>query len=124
MSGFKVMRMEQIPREKNHRADVLAKITADGYLYRKGKSLPLLRCLHPGGATWALSEVHSGDCGNHAADETLAYQILRMGYFWLTVHQDAKQFAQSCEACQKTANLHHLPPERLSSISTPYPFAI
>ncbi|KAK4845460.1 hypothetical protein QYF36_005345 [Acer negundo] len=34
------------------------------------------------------------------------------------------EFSQSCEACQKTANLHHLPPERLSSISTPYPFAI
>jgi hypothetical protein len=96
----------------------------DGYLYRKGKSLPLLRCLHPDDACWALNEVHSGDCGNHASGETLAYQIIRMGYFWPTIHQDAKQFARSCEACQKTANLHHLPPERLSSISTPYPFAI
>ena len=47
-----------------------------------------------------------------------------MGYYWPTIHQDALQFAQSCEACQKTVNLHHLPPERLSSISTPYPFAI
>ncbi|KAK1592620.1 hypothetical protein Q3G72_027763 [Acer saccharum] len=41
-----------------------------------------------------------------------------------TLHQDAKQFAQSCEPRQKTANLHHLPLERLASISTPYPFAI
>ncbi|KAI9180729.1 hypothetical protein LWI28_007623 [Acer negundo] len=32
MSGFKVMRMEQIPREKNHQADVLAKIPAADYL--------------------------------------------------------------------------------------------
>ena len=56
--------------------------------------------------------------------ETLAYQVLRMGYFWPTLHQDAKQFEQSCEPCQKIANLHHLPPERLNSISIPYPFAI
>ena len=28
----------------------------DGYLYRKGKSLPLLRCLHPDDAHWALNE--------------------------------------------------------------------
>ncbi|KAI9152788.1 hypothetical protein LWI28_001207 [Acer negundo] len=96
----------------------------DGYLYRKGKSLPLLRCIHLNDASWALDEVHQGDCGNHVAGETLAYQILIKGYFWLTIHQDAKQFAQSCEACQKTAKLHHLPPGRLSSISTPYPFAI
>ncbi|KAI9153154.1 hypothetical protein LWI28_006799 [Acer negundo] len=96
----------------------------NGYLYRKGKSFPLLRCLHPDDATWALDEVHSEDCGNHAASETLAYRILRMGYFWPTIHQDAKQFAQSCEVCHKIANLYHLLPERLSSIRTPYPFAI
>ena len=96
----------------------------NGYLYHKGKSLPLLRCLHPDDAHWALNKVHSGDCGNHALDETLAYQILTMGYFWPTIHQDVKQFARSCEACQKTSNLYHLPSERLSSISTPYSFAI
>ena len=45
----------------------------DGYLYRKGKSLPLLRCLHPDDAHWAFNEVHSGDCGNHASGETLVY---------------------------------------------------
>ena len=71
----------------------------DRYLYRKGKSLPLLRCLHPDDAHWALNEVHFEDCGNHASGETLAYQILRMGYFWPTIHQDAKLFARSCEAC-------------------------
>ena len=65
----------------------------DGYLYRKGKSLPLLRCLHPDDAHWALNEVHSGDYGNHASSETLTYQILRMVYFWPTIHQDAKLFA-------------------------------
>ncbi|KAK0588056.1 hypothetical protein LWI29_033603 [Acer saccharum] len=70
-----------------------------GYLYRKGKSLSLLRCLHPDDAQWAPDEVHTGDCGNHVSGETLAYQVLRMGYFWLTLHQDAKKFAQSCEPC-------------------------
>ena len=45
---------------------------AEGYLYRKGKSLPLLRCLHPDDARWVLSEVHLGDCGNHVSGETLA----------------------------------------------------
>ena len=47
-----------------------------------------------------------------------------MGYYWPTLHQDTKKFAQSCEPYLKTANLLHLPPARLASISTPYPFAI
>ncbi|KAK0584519.1 hypothetical protein LWI29_014444 [Acer saccharum] len=96
----------------------------EGCLYCKGKSLPLLRCLHLDDAQWVLDEVHAGDCGNHVSGETLAYQVLQMGYYWPTLHLDAKKFAQSCEPCQKTANLHHLPPEKLASISTPYPFAI
>ncbi|KAK0571055.1 hypothetical protein LWI29_010371 [Acer saccharum] len=69
----------------------------EGHLYRKGKSLPFLRCLHPDDAKWALDEVHLGDCGNHVSGERLAYQVLRMGYYWPTIHQDAKKFAQSCE---------------------------
>ena len=117
------LQSETLPTDQDQ-ARRLKRITTwyclvDGYLYRKRKSLPLLRCLHLDDAYWALDEVHSGDRGNHALGETLAYQIIRMGYFWPTIHQDAKQFAQSCEACQKTANLHHLPLERLSSISTP-----
>ena len=96
----------------------------EGHLYCKGKSLPLLRCLHLDDAKWALDEVQAGDCGNHVSGERLAYQVLIMGYYWPTIHQDAKEFVQSCEPCQKTADLHHLPPEKLTSISTPYPFAI
>ena len=53
----------------------------EGYLYRKGKSLPLLRCLHLDDTQWALNEVHAEDCNNHVSGETLAYQVLRMGYF-------------------------------------------
>ena len=161
------MRLEQIPQEKTHRADVLAKIAAtggralpkgiplqlllrpstapglevspvtclpcwmdpiadylqdgtlpenpdqahtlkriairycliEGHLYRRGKSLPLLRCLHPDDAKWALDEVHSGDYGNQISGERLAYQVLRMGYYWSTIHQDAKTFVQTCEPC-------------------------
>ncbi|KAI9181384.1 hypothetical protein LWI28_014533 [Acer negundo] len=40
MSGFKLMRMEQIPLEKNHRADVLAKIVeGEGHTLPRGVPL-------------------------------------------------------------------------------------
>ena len=53
----------------------------EGHLYREGKSLPLLRCLHLDDAKWALDEIHAGDCGNHVSRERLAYQVLKMGYY-------------------------------------------
>ena len=37
MKNFKGVRIEQVPREKNHRADVLAKITTgEGHALPKG----------------------------------------------------------------------------------------
>ena len=95
-----------------------------GYLYRKGKSLPLLRGLHPEDAKWALKEVHSSDYGDHSGGEALAHRVLRMGYFWPTLHEDARMYVRSCVSCQRVANLMHQPPEKLSIISSPYPFAV
>ncbi|KAK4840791.1 hypothetical protein QYF36_018274 [Acer negundo] len=55
----------------------------------------LLRCLHPNDATWALGKVHSGD---------YVCSIMR------GLPEDSKPPSP--------------PPERLSSINTPYPFVI
>ena len=54
----------------------------------------------------------------------MAHRVLRMGYFWPTLHEDARLFARLCIPCQKVANLLHQPPERLSTISSPYPFTV
>ncbi|GKV07135.1 hypothetical protein SLEP1_g18937 [Rubroshorea leprosula] len=37
----------------------------DGVLYKRSFSLPLLRCLNPYEAEYALQEVHEGVCGSH-----------------------------------------------------------
>ncbi|XP_064963219.1 uncharacterized protein LOC135611400 [Musa acuminata AAA Group] len=54
-------------------------------LYKRSFSHPLLRCLGPEEAQMVLAEVHEGICGEHIVGRTLAYKILRQGYYWPTM---------------------------------------
>ncbi|GKV47753.1 hypothetical protein SLEP1_g54620 [Rubroshorea leprosula] len=49
----------------------------DGVLYKRSFSLPLLRCLNPYEAEYALRKVHEGVCGSHVGARTLAHKVLR-----------------------------------------------
>ncbi|CAL9025322.1 unnamed protein product, partial [Prunus brigantina] len=86
-------------------------------------SLPLLLCITPDKGLEALREIHEGICGDHAAAQTMAHKVHRRGYFWPTIKADAKRLATSCRPCQLFANLPHQPPERLTPITSPWPFA-
>ena len=52
-------------------------LMTDGRLYKRSFSLPLLRCLGPTNADYALREVHEGICGSHLGGKSLAYKVLR-----------------------------------------------
>ncbi|GKV37355.1 hypothetical protein SLEP1_g45396 [Rubroshorea leprosula] len=63
-------------------------------LYKRSYSLPLLRCLTPYEAEYAIREVHEGVCGSHVGARTLAHKVLRQGYYWPNMQEDAKKFVQ------------------------------
>ncbi|GKU93221.1 hypothetical protein SLEP1_g6829 [Rubroshorea leprosula] len=86
-------------------------------------SLPLLRCLNPYEAEYALREVHEGVCGSHVGARTLAHKVLRQGYYWPNMHRDATYFVQKCPKCQFFAHLTHQPTEELTNLVAPWPFA-
>ena len=46
-------------------------------LYKKGYSLPLLRCLSLREANYSLREIHEGICGNYSGERSLANKALR-----------------------------------------------
>ena len=48
----------------------------DKQLYKRSLSLPLLKCLLPFEAKYALQAVHDGLCGNHLGGRALAHKIL------------------------------------------------
>ncbi|CAL8136891.1 unnamed protein product [Prunus armeniaca] len=66
----------------------------NGALYKRGFSLPYLRCLTLEEGTYVLREIHEGICGNHFGARSLAHKIIRQGYFWPSLHTDAQTFTQ------------------------------
>jgi hypothetical protein len=47
-----------------------------------------------------LTEVHVGECGNHASSCTLVGKAFRHGFYWLTALQDAVELVKTYQACQ------------------------
>nr|XP_009383140.1 PREDICTED: uncharacterized protein LOC103970956 [Musa acuminata subsp. malaccensis] len=95
----------------------------NGRLYKRSFSQPLLRCLEPSEAKAVLAEVHEGICGEHIAARTLAYKILRQGYYWPTMSQDARIYVQRCGPCQWHARTPRQSAVPLSPIDCAWPFA-
>lgn len=92
-------------------------------LYRRGFSQPYLRCIEEEEARYVLEEVHGGVCGDHMGSRSLVRKILKAGYFWPTMQQDAEDFVKKCDNCQRYGNVQRVPGERMTSISSPWPFA-
>ncbi|GKV49226.1 hypothetical protein SLEP1_g55988 [Rubroshorea leprosula] len=64
----------------------------DNQLYKRAASIPLLRCLTPYEAEYAVREVHEGVCGTHIGGRTSAQKLLRHGYYWPTMVEDAQKY--------------------------------
>ncbi|XP_010677960.1 uncharacterized protein LOC104893543 [Beta vulgaris subsp. vulgaris] len=86
------------------------------------KDGPYLRCFDGDECQQVLQEMHDGCCGNHSGGRSLSNQTLRMGYYWLTLRQDAVEYATKCDACQRHAAMSHKPAEKLHPTITPWPF--
>ncbi|GKV37979.1 hypothetical protein SLEP1_g45937 [Rubroshorea leprosula] len=67
----------------------------DNQLYKRAASMPLLRCLTPYEAEYAVREVHEGVCGTHIGGKTLARKLLRHGYYWRTMVEDAQNYVKN-----------------------------
>ena len=93
-----------------------------GTLYKRGFSLPYLRCLAPDEASYVIREIHEGICGNYSGARALQKKIVRAGYYWPSMQVDARRFVQHCDKCQRFANLLHSPPEVLVPMTAPWPF--
>ncbi|KAI5333676.1 hypothetical protein L3X38_023808 [Prunus dulcis] len=98
-------------------------LVINGSLYKRGFSLPYLRCLTPEEGHYVLREIHEGICGNLSGARSLAHKAIRQGYFWLSLHTDAQAFTQKCDKCQRFANIPQLPAEPLTAMVSPWPFA-
>ncbi|XP_039128919.1 uncharacterized protein LOC120265065 [Dioscorea cayenensis subsp. rotundata] len=83
----------------------------NGVLYKKGLSMPLLRCLQKQDAEYALAKVHEEICGQHMGVRALAAKVLRAGFYWPTLRDDASKKVKKCDKCQRFAPIQKALPQ-------------
>ena len=88
-------------------------------LYKRGYSQPYLRCIEEEEAKYVLEEVYGGVRGDHMGAKSLIRKIMRMGYFWPMMQQDAAKFVKKCDSCQRYGNVQRVPGEKITTISSP-----
>lgn len=70
-----------------------------------------------------LVEVHEGIYDNHSGGKVLAGKVMRAGYYWPRALQDIEVYVRKCRKCHEYSKVPHCPPEELTSITSPWPFA-
>ena len=68
-------------------------------LYKRGFSLPYLKCLNPKKAVYVLREIYEGVCKNHSRPHSLVRKAIRVGYFWPTMQRDIVELVKKCDKC-------------------------
>ncbi|XP_063938044.1 uncharacterized protein LOC135147920 [Daucus carota subsp. sativus] len=118
----------ELPEDKGKAQRLKAKaakfFVEGGILFRRTYSAPILKCIGPEESEYCLREVHEGICGDHMSAKSLAYKIIRQGYYWPTIHQDAMEFVKKCKNCQLFSNVPRASPVLPSSVLSPIPFAV
>jgi ribonuclease HI len=116
-----------LPEDKKEARKVrmrAARYTLSGdTLYKRGYTLPLLKCLSKSEGEYVLREIHEGICGSHMGSRMLAHKAVRAGYYWPKMNGDSAALVRHCDKCQRFARDEKSPPEELSPISSPWPFA-
>ena len=70
-----------------------------------------------------MEEVHQGIYDPYMNRRILAKKILRMRYYWNTMETDCVDFVKSYHDCQTHANLNHVSPSELYSMTSPWAFS-
>ncbi|GJW95085.1 reverse transcriptase domain-containing protein [Tanacetum coccineum] len=72
----------------------------NGILYKKSFLRPWLRCVGPLQANYVLREIHEGSCSMHVGMRSVVAKALRTGYYWSTMHKDARELIRAYQDCQ------------------------
>ncbi|GJT06100.1 reverse transcriptase domain-containing protein [Tanacetum coccineum] len=72
----------------------------EGVLYMRSFLTPWLRCVGPLQADYVIREIHEGSCSMHAGPRSVVAKAMRLGYYWPTMHQDAREMIRACNNCQ------------------------
>nr|GEW71334.1 reverse transcriptase domain-containing protein [Tanacetum cinerariifolium] len=94
----------------------------DGVLYRRSFLTPWLRCVGPLQADYVMREIHEGSCSMHAGPMSVVAKVVRLGYYWPTMHKDARDMIRKCNDCQIHRPVTRHSQQSLTPITAPWPF--
>ncbi|GKD44646.1 reverse transcriptase domain-containing protein [Tanacetum coccineum] len=105
MTPFHEYLIEEILPEEKKKARVVRRkarryAVTNGVLYKKFFLEPWLRCVGPLQANYVLKEIHEGSCSMHVGPRSVVAKALRSGYYWPTMHADARKLIKECNDCQ------------------------
>ncbi|GKB35035.1 reverse transcriptase domain-containing protein [Tanacetum coccineum] len=58
----------------------------------------------------------------HAGTRSVVAKAMRIGYYWPTMHKDARKVIRECQDCQVHHPVPRNPQQRLTPITSPWPF--
>ncbi|GJT25230.1 reverse transcriptase domain-containing protein [Tanacetum coccineum] len=71
----------------------------NGTLYKKSFLGPWFLCVGPLQANYVLREIHEGSCSMHSGPRSVVAKAIRTGYYWSTMHTDARKLIRECNDC-------------------------
>ncbi|GJY81299.1 reverse transcriptase domain-containing protein [Tanacetum coccineum] len=104
-------------RRKSQRFAVVSEV-----LYKKSFLGPWLRCVMSLQENYVLREIHEGSCSMHAGTRSVVAKALRTGYYWPTMQKDARTLIRACQGCQVYWPVLRNPQQKLTPITSPWPF--
>nr|GEU57138.1 reverse transcriptase domain-containing protein [Tanacetum cinerariifolium] len=146
VSRFTTFSISQVPQSRNKKADALSKIasTSSSHLskqvlvevleikYITGKEVTAV--IEEEGPTWmtelvnylkeeyVMREIHEGSCSMHVRPRSVVAKAIRLGYFWPTMHKDARDMIRKCSDCQIHRPITRHPQQPLTPITALWPF--
>ncbi|GKA39007.1 reverse transcriptase domain-containing protein, partial [Tanacetum coccineum] len=93
-----------------------------GVLYRKSCLVSLMRCVGPLQANYIIREVHMGSCGMHDGPRQVVAKAMNLGYYWPSMHRDARELIRACDDCQAHVSVPRLPKADMISVTSAWPF--
>ena len=77
-------------------------VVVEQKLYRRGFSIPLLKCIEESKIFEILWEIHEEINVQHLGERSLARKVLRAGYYWPTMQQDVKEHVKNTTTVKDT----------------------
>ncbi|GJS70030.1 reverse transcriptase domain-containing protein [Tanacetum coccineum] len=90
----------------------------NGILYKKSFLGPWLRCVGPLQANYVLREIHEGSYSMHADTRSVVSKALQIGYYWPTIHKDARELIWACKDCHVNRPIPRNPQQKLNPITS------